>query len=106
MAHSVAELRQSDYLYLMKLFDGRLIGASTEFEYGTVDIIGATKCGDTRSFDPAGQTDVKWFGLSGDVTNGWTPATLEEIKAHGLERCVIGWKSTMKPSEAVHAIDD
>ena len=106
MAPTVAEIRQSDYLYLMKLSDGRLIGVATEFECGTVNIIGATQCGGGGSFDPAVQTDVKWFGLSADLVKGWTPATLEEIEARGLERCLIGWKSSMKPSEAVNKIDE
>ena len=106
MAHCVAEYRQSDYLYLMKLVDGRLIGASTEFEYGTAEVLEATKCEDPRTCDLDRHANVKWFGLTDELINGWLPATLTEIKGHGLRECVIGWKSSMKPSEVVQAIGE
>lgn len=104
MAHCVAEYPQSDYLYLMKLADGKLIGASMEFEYGTTDVLEATRCEDPGSCKTQRHSHVAWFGLTVKVINGWAPATLAEINECGLQECVIGWKTSMKPSEAIQAL--
>ena len=87
MAFDVADMRQSDYLYLIKFRSGRVAGFAGEFEAFTYDIEDA--CSEERNHL------AKWFSLP-DEEWQWTPATLEEIKSLGLEKCVIGSKKDMK----------
>lgn len=105
MAHCVAEYVQSDYLYLMTLTDGRLIGYSAEFEYGTTDVPGATNCGDVQDCVPERHKDVKWFGVPPEMAKGWVPATPADIKAHDFDRYLIGWKADMNPAGKVNPLD-
>lgn len=105
MAPLVAEYVQSDYLYLMTLKDGRLIGFSAEFEYGTCDIHEATNCESISTSAPSNHSNVVWFGISEEMANGWTPATLTEIKARQLEKCLIGWKADMKVAGSVNPLE-
>src|SRR5215472_2113147 len=87
MAYDVDNVRQSDYLYLIKLRSGRIAGYASEFETFTYDIEDA--CSAERNHL------AKWFCLP-DEEWQWTPATLEEIKSLGLEKCLIGSKKDMK----------
>jgi hypothetical protein len=105
MAPIVAEYIQSDYLYLMTLKDGRLIGFSAEFEYGTYDIREATDCENIRVSASSNRNTVIWFGISAEMAEGWTPATLTEIKASQLEKCLIGWKADMKVAGSVNPLE-
>lgn len=105
MAPTVAEYLQSDYLYLMKLKDGRVIGFAAEFEYGTIDIHGATKPWCVQTPEPERQSNVKWFGISPEMAEGWIPATLSEIQAHGFDKCLIGWKADMNPAGKVNSLE-
>lgn len=102
MAHCVAEYVQSDYLYLMKLRDGRIIGYSAEFEYGTSDISGATNCGEIEACTPERHSHVKWFGVPPEMAEDWVPATLAEIKEQHLDKYLIGWKADMNPAGTVN----
>ena len=87
VAYDVGNIRQSDYLYLIKFRSGRVAGFPEQFETFTYDIEDA--CSAERNHL------AKWFGLP-DEEWQWTPATLEEIKSLGLEKCVIGSKKDMK----------
>lgn len=104
MAPTVAEYEQSDYLYLMTLRDGRIIGFSAEFEYGTTDILEASHCEAISSSDLNTSQVANWFGLPDDLVEGWRPATWEEITARHFEKCLIGWKKDMNPAGAIEPI--
>jgi hypothetical protein len=104
MAPTVAEYVQSDYLYLMKLRDGRIIGFSAEFEYGTTDILEASHGNETSSSISNTPRMANWLGLSDDLVEGWRPATWEEIQARQLEKCLIGWKQDMHPAGTVQPL--
>ena len=105
MAHYVAEYIQSDFLYLMKLADGRIIGFAAEFEYGTTDIEEASHCGGAFPCNPEKHKLAKWFGLCDEIVKGWTPATLEEIESLNLKKCLIGWKMDMKVAAPIQPIE-
>src|SRR5215469_13104736 len=87
VAHDVDNVHQSDFLYLIKFRSGKVAGYADQFETFTYDIEDA--CSAERNHL------AKWFCLP-DEEWQWTPATLEEIKARGLEKCVIGCKKDMK----------
>jgi hypothetical protein len=87
MAYDVGNMQQSDDLYLIKLRSGRIAGYASEFETFTYDIEDA--CSAERNHL------AKWFRLP-DEDWQWTPATLEEIKSLGLEKCLVGSKKDMK----------
>ena len=87
MAHDVDDMKQSDYLHLVKLRNGRIAGFASEFETFTYDIEDVCTAVSTYL--------AKWFRLS-DEEFQVTPATLEEIKSLGLEKCLIGSKKDMK----------
>lgn len=95
MAWDVGTYGQSDYLYLFKLIDGRLIGYSDEFELASCDIEDACS--------PESHHLAKWFGRTGEYT-GWRPATLDEIRALKLERYLIGSKVDMKVKTPIDLI--
>ena len=80
-------MQQSDYLYLIKLRNGRNTGYASEFQTFTYDIEDA--CSAERNHL------AKWFRVP-DEEFQVTPATLEEIKSLGLEKCLIGSKKDMK----------
>jgi hypothetical protein len=105
MAPTVGEYVQSDYLYLMKLKDGRVIGFSAEFEYGTIDVPGATKREYVQTPVNEQHSNVKWFGLTLEIVKGWVPATLAEIQAHDFDKSIIGWKADMNPAGKVNPLD-
>ena len=87
MAYDVGGMQQSDELYLLKLKSGRIAGYASEFEVFTYDIQDA--CSAER------HQLAKWFRES-DEEFQVTPATLEEIKSLGLEKCLIGSKKDTK----------
>ncbi len=105
MAHVVAEYAQSDELFLMKLHDGRLIGYSDEFQYATCDIAEACCCDNVRNCGLEKHRLAKWFGLSMEDMENWTPATLEEIESLNLKKCVIGSKADMEVDTPIEPID-
>jgi hypothetical protein len=87
MAYDVDNVHQSDYLHLVKLSSGRVAGYASEFEAFTYDIEDACSAERTHF--------AKWFSLP-DEEFQVTPATLEEIKSLGFEKCLIGSKKDMK----------
>lgn len=87
MAYDVGDMQQSDDLYLIKLRSGRIAGYASEFDVFTYDIEDA--CSAERNHL------AKWFRLPDEEVQV-TPATLEEIKSLGLEKCLIGSKKDMK----------
>ena len=95
MAYDAGGFGQSDYLYLIKLSDGRLIGYSGEFDVCTSDIEEA--CSPERHYF------AKWFRCP-DEDAGWVPATLDEIKSLKAEKCLIGSKKDMKVQTPVEPI--
>lgn len=105
IAHCLAEYIQSDCLYLMAPNDGRLIGYSAEFEYGTTDIYEATDCEEVQTCVPERHCHVKSFGVAPELTRDWVPATLAEIKAHSLDKCLVGSKADMNPGGKVNPLE-
>jgi len=97
MAYSVGNYDQSDYLYLIKLNDGSLVGCSPEFECCTRDIEAACS--------PEMYGAAKWFGLPAEVKGQWTPAALSEIRAQGLEKHLIGSKADLRGATPIEPID-
>ena len=87
MAHSVGNYEQSDYLYLMRLSDGRIAGYTSEFDCFTCDI--------KEVCSRENYLLAKWFDLPLDETKRSVPATMDEIRALGLEKCLIGTKADM-----------
>ena len=82
MAQTVAGHPQSDELFIMKLADGQIISYASEFNCWTIDIREA--CGQQT------HQSAKWHPMSQIETTGWVPATMDEIKALNLEKCLIG----------------
>jgi hypothetical protein len=95
MACDAGGYGQSDYLYLIRLDDGRLLGYADEFEVVTFDIEDACSRENYRR--------AKWSALPVD-DSGWRPATLDEIKSLGLEKCLIGSKADMKVKTPIDPI--
>ena len=82
MAQTVAGHPQSDELFIMQLADGQIIGYASEFNCWTADICEA--CGrQTHQM-------AKWHPMSQIERSGWRPATLSEIRALNIEKCLIG----------------
>ena len=84
MAYDAGGFGQSDYLYLLKVGNGKIIGYSEEFEVATYDVADACS--------PDSHSMAKWMGWTGEK-GGWNPAGLDEIKSMGLGKYVIGVKS-------------
>ena len=95
MAYDAGGIGQSDYLYLIRLNTGAIIGYAGEFEMGTYDV--------EEACSPEKHHSAKWFRLRDDDTE-WTPATLDEIKSLKLEECLIGSKKDMKVGTPVDPI--
>jgi hypothetical protein len=97
MASTVAEYVQSDELILMKLSDGRIVGYSSEFQYCTSEIAETSEW-ETRQ-------SAKWFGVPAGEKERWVPATLDEIKALGLGKFLIGSKVDMEVDTPIVPIE-
>lgn len=99
MAYDAGNYDQSDYVYLLKLGDGRLIGYSDEFEVATQDISAA--CSEDKHHSAV------WFGWPGSDPNpDWRPASLEELRAQHLEPYLIGWKRGIEVKAPIQTMGD
>jgi hypothetical protein len=83
MSYDAGEMGQSDYLYLLKLSNGKIVGYSSEFEIYTYDI--------GEACSPEKHHLAQWLRWPDDE-KGWKPAMLEEIKLLNLDKCLIGTK--------------
>lgn len=98
MAYDAGSYGQSDYLYLLVLGDGRLIGYSDEFEVATQDI--APAC------SPDEYHSAVWFGWPTDATPDWRPASLDELRSRYLEQFLVGWKRDIEVKAPVQKMDE
>jgi hypothetical protein len=94
MAADVDNYEQSDYLCLIKIEGGNIIGYAVEFDICTTDIADACVVGNAYR--------AKWFGWDDEWK--WRAATLEEIRASQLDKYLIGWKKDMKISTAIEPL--
>ena len=94
MAIDVDSYGQSDYLCLIKIESGEVIGYAAEFDSCTADIEDACVSENTRR--------SKWFAWDDEWK--WRPATLEEIKASKLDKYLIGTKKDMKLSTPIESL--
>ncbi|RQT02656.1 hypothetical protein [Burkholderia contaminans] len=86
MAIDVDNYGQSDYLYLLKIDGGVVIGYAAEFDSCTADI--EDSCVSENAHE------AKWFAWNDEWE--WRPATLDEIKVSKLDKYLIGVKKDMK----------
>lgn len=94
MAADVDGYEQSDYLCMIKIEGGGIIGYAAEFDSCTADIAVACSIESARF--------AKWFGWNEGWK--WRAATLEEIKASELDRYLIGSKKDMKVSTPIEPL--
>ncbi|WP_125901405.1 hypothetical protein [Methylobacterium indicum] len=81
MAYNAGNFGQSDYIYLMKMKNGKIAGCSAEFEVCTYDIDIA--CSSDR------YSEARWFGWGDD---GNEAAEIEELTNLGLLDVIEGYK--------------
>lgn len=86
MAIDVDCYGQSDYLCLIKIEGGAVIGYAAEFDSCTADIGDACVSENVHK--------AKWFAWNNEWK--WRPATLDEIKVSKLDKYLIGAKKDMK----------
>ena len=91
MAVDVEGYEQSDYLCLITVEDGEVIGYAAEFDSCTKDIGMACDASQTHK--------AKWFAWNDEWR--WRPATMHEIKLSNLEGYLIGTKSDMRLSTPI-----
>ncbi len=94
MAANVDSYEQSDYLCLIQIEGGELIGYAAEFDTCTTNIEDACVVENAHR--------AKWFGW--DDGWKWRPATLEEIKASNLAKYLLGSKRDMKLSTPIEPL--
>jgi hypothetical protein len=94
MAANVDSYEQSDYLCLIQIEGGEVIGYAAEFDTCTTDIEDACVAENAHR--------AKWFGW--DDGWKWRPATLEEIKTLKLDKYLLGSKKDMKLSTPIEPL--
>lgn len=98
MACGVDRYEQSDYLYIVRFSDGRVVGYSGEFECCTTEI--------KQACSPELYRQATWFAIPPAEPSRWTPLTLDEIRSLGLDGFLCGVRADLTSSTRIQPFKD